>query len=140
MNLELLSSYAMSFLGTPYKYGGRSSLEGLDCSQYVIELLIAAGVFPHGFDTTAQGVYTLLIEKGCSNTPGTGALAFYGRNSMKISHVAFCLDEKTMLEAGGGDPKVTTLEIATEKSALIRMRPIKYRADYLGLVMPIYSV
>jgi cell wall-associated NlpC family hydrolase len=136
--MELIEKYALSFLGVPYKYGGRNRLEGLDCSQLVIEVLISAGVVPHGFDATAQMLYDR-FKQVPTDFPKLGALAFYGKSLSEIKHVALCLDDKTMIEAGGGDALTINLPSAIFRSACVRMRPIRYRGDFLTTVMPPYG-
>lgn len=140
--MNILLEYAKSFLGVPYLFGGRNRLEGLDCSQYVIELLISSGILPHGTDTNAQGLLDYLEKHSVSDSidPQPGAIAFYGKDSHSIVHVAFCIDNNTMIEAGGGDHTTTSLGAAVKKSACVRMRPVKYRKDYFCCLMPNYAV
>lgn len=140
-DLQSLVVYARSFLGTHYKIGGRNRLEGIDCSQYVIELLISRGIFPHGYDNTAQGLFTHFVNQNGSRIckPQIGALAFYGKDADSIVHVAFCIDDQTMIEAGGGDRSTDTLEEAVDRSAMVRERPVRYRKDYYCTVLPPYD-
>jgi len=141
-DLQTMLDYAKSFLGVPYKFGGRNRLEGLDCSQFVIELLISRGILPHGYDNTAQGIfYDLLNNSSLSaiSKAQLGALAFYGINSDSLIHVAFCIDDKTMIEAGGGTRQTLKLVDAVDRSACIRERPIRYRKDFYCCLMPNYD-
>lgn len=136
--MNIIYDYALSFLGVPYKIGGRNRLEGLDCSQLCIEILIASGLLPHGFDTTAQGLYLKYESSGeLVTSPQFGDLAFFGKASDHISHIGFCLDEVTMLEAGGGDNTTHSLADAIEKSACVRMRPIHFRKDFFCILRPV---
>jgi cell wall-associated NlpC family hydrolase len=139
-NLEsALRAYAYSFFGVHYKWGGANPLSGMDCSGLVIELMKAAGVIKNQKDDyTAQGLHDLFFKKTGYAAPSFGALAFYGGNIKKISHVGFCLDAKTMIEAGGGGSAVVDRTSAEEKNAFVRLRPISYRSDYLISVMPPY--
>ena len=57
VEIEILCEYAQSFLGVPYRFGGRNRLEGFDCSQFVTELMISQGLVPHGTDLSAQGLF-----------------------------------------------------------------------------------
>ena len=134
--LEVLKQYALSFLGVPYRFGGRNRLEGLDCSQFVIEQLVALGGLPHGFDSTAQSLYTRFKDRECP--PEIGALAFYGADRKTITHVALCLNANQMIEAGGGTSSTVSREQAIERNAMVRIRPIRYRKDYLCSVLPNY--
>lgn len=137
--MESLLRYAFAFVGTPYKYGGESPMEGLDCSGFVKEILIAAGVLPHGVDLTAQGIYETLISRARTGVWEPGAIAFYGKSLDRITHVAFCVDSDTMLEAGGGDAQTTTMVESIKHRAFIRMRPIRYRRDFLLVIRPDYD-
>lgn len=136
--LIILESYAMSFLGVPYLYGGRNRLEGLDCSQLVIEILTAGGLFHHTYDTNAQGLLASTQAAGKRGVSGLGAIAFYGRDEAHVSHVAWCLSDDLMIEAGGGDATTVTMSEAIRRGACVRIRPIKYRKDFLCVVMPTY--
>ena len=43
-HIQLTTEVAKSFLGIPYKWGGRSPMEGLDCSHLVCEILRSVNV------------------------------------------------------------------------------------------------
>lgn len=137
--MELILRYALSFLGTPYYFGGDDPIQGIDCSGLVLEMLIAAGVFPHGTDMTAQGLYNHFEGKSGSGW-ALGSLAFYGKDARNITHVAFCISDKLMIEAGGGGPTTTNLQEAVKKNAFVKMRPIKYRKDFFCVLKPDYLV
>lgn len=125
-------------LGTPYLYGGANRLAGLDCSQLVIEILTAGGLFHAGYDTTAQGLFNTAQAAGHKNVFALGALAFYGKDEAHVSHVAWCLDGVSMIEAGGGDSTTINLKEAIRRGACARIRPIRARKDFLCTIMPIY--
>ena len=137
-NLEIIEKYALSFLGTPYKYGGRNRLEGLDCSQLVIEILIAAGVLPLNFDTTALKLSQILNKSGIPGQLGLGTVCFYGPSWDEVTHCSWGLSDTLMIEAGSGLSTTKTLNDAIARSACVRIRPIQYRKDYLGVIMPKY--
>lgn len=136
---ELITQYALSFLGTPYNFGGANKLTGLDCSQLVLEILIAAGEWKHGQDTTAQGLYNHFLLK--SNLSGSkwGALSFYGKSIKEISHVGFLLSNQIMIEAGGGTSTTKNLDEAKKRSALVRLRPYNFRSDLVAVLNPEYD-
>ena len=96
MILELLKLYALSFLGTPYRWGGDDPLEGFDCSGLVQELLASIGSDPPG-DQTSQKLYDHFSINGAYNSWGLGALAFYGKDVFHIKHGGFCLDHVRMI-------------------------------------------
>lgn len=141
MDRLILRTYALSFLGKNYLFGtapggGDDPIYGFDCSGFVCEILRAAGVVPWNFRTTAQGLYYRMSTQ--PDFPDLGDLAFFGESRAKISHVAFCLDSTTMVEAGGGDETTTTLDVAAKKNAFVRIRPIKYRKDFICFARPPY--
>jgi peptidoglycan DL-endopeptidase CwlO len=138
-NLEtIIKAYAMSYLGVPYRWGGSNPISGVDCSGYVINVLKAAGVIKdQRYDATAQGLFEAYSKNGFAKAD-FGALAFYGRDSKTISHVAFCLSDKQVIEAGAGGSSVVDKESADLKNAYVRIRPLVYRKDFLFCVMPKY--
>lgn len=135
MNDKTLYDYAMSFIGRPYYWGGCTPMTGFDCSGFVLELLKACGLIEPKKDLTAQNIWSSFMDK---NQPSFGALAFYGRDASNITHVGFCLDDSTIIEAGGGGVDTTTLQRAVERQAFIRLRPIYYRKDFLLTTTPPY--
>lgn len=137
MPIAVFYDYAMSMLGTPYKWGGSNPLEGIDCSGLVLELLEAVGVFPQKVDMTAAQIMAHFKDHYTVETPGFGTLAFFG-NSAGVTHVGFCLNSTQMLEAGGGDHTCTTREIAAQKGAFVKVRPITHRKDLVGYCHPPY--
>ena len=127
MTHKILFDYALQFVGINYKWGGENPLLGYDCSGFVQELLMAAGIDPKG-DQTAQGLYNYFILNSTREF-APGALVFFGRGVDRISHIGFCLDKDTMIEAGGGRSSTKTLAIAAQQNAFIRVRPINNRID-----------
>ncbi len=110
-------------------------MTGLDCSGLCIELLQSSGVFPHGQDTTAQGLRDYFTTRK-AEVPSFGALAFFGKE--RATHVGFMLNELHMLEAGGGGSKTLTLKDASDQNAYVRIRPWTTRKDFLGFRQPDY--
>jgi lipoprotein Spr len=139
MNLELLKLYALSLIGTPYFFGGDDPMSGFDCSGLVSEMLRAAGLVPYNFRTNAQGLFNEFKSKATPTLPALGAIAFFGKSVSEITHVAFCLDSFTMVEAGGGDSSTTTDAVASKQNAFVRLRPVKFRKDFLLTIMPNYT-
>lgn len=136
--MDKLIAYAMQFVGVPYKWGGASPMEGLDCSGLVQEILRFSGEDPPG-DQTAQGLYDWFSAPGRGAfVYGPGALAFYGESVLKITHVGFCLDQYRMIEAAGGGSRTTDREAAIRDKAFVRGALIKSRKDFLCVIKPNY--
>jgi cell wall-associated NlpC family hydrolase len=130
--------YAFKFVGQPYKWGGDDPLDGFDCSGLVQEILAAVGCNPIG-DLSSQQLYDWFQKNGTVLTvPKAGALVFFGTGPTGISHIALALDDKFMLEAGGGGRECTTRAIAAQKNAYTRIRPIARRKDLVGICLPKY--
>lgn len=136
--MNLLTLYALSFVGIPYRYGGNSPMAGLDCSGVVCELLRAGGVINK--DMSAQQLYDHLLIYGASANPGPGAIAFFGKSDEDISHVGFCINRDLMIEAAGGDETTLTLDDAVKKNAFVKISPVTRRRDLVGTLMPAYRL
>lgn len=135
--MELLIKYALSWLGTPYIWGGQSRY-GVDCSGLVQSILHSVGAAPQG-DYTSQGLYLYFLAQGVKqSSPKAGSLIFYG-TSERIIHVAFALDDFRVIEAGGGTSKVKTVEDAISVGAYVRIRPYNYRKDVYAIITPRYQ-
>lgn len=137
--MQTLRDAAIHHLGIPYRFGGKCPVGGLDCSGFVSELLKGCGIIPHVAQWNAQDIYDNLEKGGVHDRWGLGSLAFYGKDPRTIDHVAFCLDQFRMIEAGGGDALTKTIDDAIAKNACVRIRPIKYRFDFLFVLKPDYS-
>lgn len=131
LSKDLILSYAWSFLGRPYRWAGAGP--NFDCSGFVIEILKAKGIVSNKFDATSQVLYNLTLEGGTIN-PKAHCLAFYGKQS--ITHVAYCISETHVLEAGSGNSETLSDEKAQEQGAFIRLRPIHYRKDFQTIHLP----
>lgn len=136
--MHILYATAISLLNVPYKWGGASPAEGLDCSGMALILLRSAGErVPQ--DTTAQGLFNYYSGgNGEYNRYEIGALAFFGQSASKITHVAMLLDRYRMIEAGGGDSTVTTLAQAIKEEAFVRIRTVNSRSDLISVIRPYY--
>lgn len=126
--IALMLDYAMGFIGVPYRWGGANPIQGFDCSGFVQECLAAIGRDPRG-DQTAHDLWLHFHDDPCQAEPG--ALAFFGTSS-KVTHVAICLTDDFMIEAGGGGRTVRDIPDAAARSAFVRIRPIRSRPDFLG--------
>jgi len=138
MPLEVMRSVAMSLLGKPYIWGGDDPLAGFDCNGVVQEILKAGGAAPP-VRQTAQGLYNYFSPFARRGVTELGSLAFFGRSNDNITHVAWMLDGRHMVEAGGGDGQTLTLGDAIKQNAFVRIRPITYRKDLVAVLRPVYS-
>lgn len=118
--------YAMTFVGTPYKWGGEDPTLGYDCSGFVQELLSSVGLDPPK-DQTAQGLYNHFQTNGEWNNISAGSLAFFGTSVLHVTHVAMLIDQYRMIEASGAQGKCH-----------VRVRTIKSRNDLVAVIKPRY--
>ena len=116
-------------------------MSGFDCSGLVIEIGMSIGLFPAGYDNTAQGLYNMFStgDRGLGTVKGFGSLAFFGKTVDSITHVGFMLDSYRMNEAGGGGSKTTDLKAAEKANAFVRVRPLSWRKDLVAIIKPNYS-
>lgn len=135
---KILYDYAISWLGRWYRWGGDDP-GGIDCSGLCIEILTAMGAWPPGKDARAIDLYRHFATRADRGRLGLGALCFYGKSLDAISHVGFALDRHFILEAGGGGASTVNAEIAAKQNAMVRVRPVLHRADFLEALMPRYK-
>ncbi|MFZ5451347.1 MAG: C40 family peptidase [Thermodesulfobacteriota bacterium] len=124
-------------LGKPYIWGANGP-DAFDCSGFVQVALARIGLDPPD-DQTAQDLYRYFKDPGRGKPvaiPKCGCLVFYGKPA-KVGHVAICIDHESMIEAGGGGSETTSVEIAREQGAEVRIRPINRRSDIVSIIRPL---
>jgi cell wall-associated NlpC family hydrolase len=133
-----LIEYAKKFIGVSYIWGGSHPSLGFDCSGLIQHILASVGMDPKG-DQTAQALFNHFIKEGDEIwEPKIGALMFYGKDKDSITHIAMCVSEHQIIEAGGGGSNTTDLSKAIASEAYVRLRPVDHRKDVLGILMPSY--
>jgi len=103
-----LTSYAMSLIGTPYKYGGDSPDSGFDCSGFVDH------VFSHTLDINlprSSGEMSAMGKAVRSNDLRTGDLVFFDTLHSRFSHVGIYLGDYRFIHApsSGGSVRVENM-------------------------------
>lgn len=130
---------ALSLMGVPYIYGGRSR-DGVDCSGVPILALYEATI---GGVNLLKGWWTDRLWKELEpvESPRAGDLAFYGGEDPEdVDHAMVVLVPPGPDVGGGivfgacnGDSRTTTLDIATARRARVMPKPlVQYRSDFRG--------
>jgi len=137
MTRRLVINLAVGMKNVPYIWAGDSPATGFDCSGLVLWIFQNLELLPRK-DTTAHGIYSLLLEQGMISpllpgrewTPLPGDLLFYGHD--RISHVAIALDDVIAISATGGGSKTTSREIAERDGAMVKVHKHTYRSDLVA--------
>lgn len=137
--IDEVISYAETFLGLPYIYGGNGPIAGFDCSGLICEVLKAFGVLHYKDDLSAQDLFRRLTRSYPNASPHfeRGSILFFGTKPEAITHVALAVSNTSCIEAGGGGPNTTSIDVAIRMNAFVRRRPV--RRDLVGSVMPLYA-
>jgi len=134
-----LSMMAKQYLNSEYLWGGNGPFK-FDCSGLVLKCLSDVGILLA--DTTAQGLHDWCFKQNTfySSNPDEDCLLFFGKSTEKITHIAIAINERFMIEAGGGDSsfKNPTQEMLRMKDARVRIKDIKRRKDLVDCVKIVY--
>lgn len=150
--MDATLEYALSFVGTAYKWGGDDPIEGIDCSGYAQEIMQSSGIHPGGGDMSAKDIAVYLrnlpgskillgdkFKRGMEDAAlGLGAYAFYGKSLGEVSHIVFLVNSWQAIGANGGGSKTVDQKSAARDNAFVKIRPIDYRKDLIAVIMPEY--
>jgi cell wall-associated NlpC family hydrolase len=132
---EHLVNLALKLVGCPYIWGGSNPWTGFDCSGFVVWVYQVFGLLPSG-DWTAQELYERFLAKlpQYSGPALSGDLVFYGHSRQVISHVMLQVTPELVVGASGGDHTCLTVEGARRRGAMVKVKPLHYRSDLVGLL------
>ena len=125
---------ALSYLGTPYVWGGDDP-SGFDCSGFVLECLKSAGIVGEHEDHTADSLMRKFATKTVSD-PSEAALLFSLDQAGKATHVVLCLDAYFQIGASGGTSRTADVTAAWRDNAYVKIRPITLISERYRLVDP----
>jgi len=132
---QYIRNLAMKMQGVPYIWGGEHPWNGFDCSGFVIWVLQVFEVLPSG-DWTADMLYDTFAT---TPDPKPGDLCFYGRvdrGDYIVTHVMMYIGHLDgypyCVGASGGDSDCKTREDALQMNAMVKLKPVQYRKDFLG--------
>lgn len=131
-----LVTTALSYLGTPYVWGGDDP-SGFDCSGFVIECLKSVGLVSERADFTADQLMKSL-DGAAVDEPIEGALLFTLDNLGKAAHVVICLDSWFQIGASGGSSITVDHPAAWRENAYVKIRPIRLQSGRHRILLPNY--
>ena len=102
---DIIIKLAISLIGVPYLWGGKSSF-GYDCSGFVQMVLKTAGISITR--DTGEQIQTKGLDKISINEAQPGDLIFFSENN-RINHVAFSLGNSKIIHCSG-EVKIESLK------------------------------
>ena len=132
--IEIATKIAWALYGTPYIYGGKLPLFGLDCSGFTQLIHHEVGLMPDPrTNALSSGMqWEKYVDKRIME-PVAGCMVFYGKPD-NISHVMFCLNETHCIGAADGGNGCYTRGMAQRIDARVKVKPISYRKDIVGYI------
>lgn len=131
--------YAYSLLHVPYRWAGDDPLAGFDCNGFIHEILQAVGLEPHGFDSTAHGLYERFKDYEVA-VGSAGCLVFWfgsdETGAIIAKHCMLMIDDMLCIGAAGGGRKTLTEADAIKQNAYVKIRPVTYRGEEYVIVDP----
>ena len=132
---DALRNLVLKLVGCPYIWGGPNPWTGFDCSGFVVWVFQVFGMLPAG-DWTAAGLraqFSPMKDKAAEHIE-LGDLAFYGADPQHITHIMLGLGNGLVIGASGGGHLTTTTEEARRIGAQVKVKPLCYRADLVGVL------
>lgn len=123
--IQLMTKYAWSLVGIPYKLGGNVPQDGgMDCSAFCLELMRSVSRWGTD-DANCQMIYGKLgsLTLGGRGPVKEGDFLIFGKDVNNLTHIAYAIDSTFMLEAGG-----------TDKTGMIRPRKQIWRKDLIAVL------
>jgi cell wall-associated NlpC family hydrolase len=138
MNQDEFRALCEQHLGKCYIWGANGP-GTFDCSGLVQWMLATIQLDPAG-DQTANGLYRHFKRpKQSSNVAPSAAelgdLVFYG-TPRRLGHIAIAWGEGRIFEAGGGGSETTSIEIAQQQNASVRIADMDRRPDLVAVLRP----
>lgn len=133
----MLATILLEYLGTPYIWGGNHPAHGLDCSGLVQIGLKSIGKLPMTRDYSSQMIYEMLTKSEGLMTvhqPLRDDVLFFGKDLHHITHISVAIDDRRMIEAGGGNSETRTVAAAIKRNAAVRIAPITSRRDIVSVI------
>lgn len=137
MNRDQWRAICAQELGKPYIWGGEGP-EAYDCSGFAQWALAHLNLDPPG-DQTAAGLYRFFNQgRSTAVSPAEsdlGDLVFFGSDEA-VTHIGLAWGGGQMIESGGGGRATTTVAIARQRKAEVRLKPIARRSDLVVILRP----